>query len=81
MFISPISPLNCKKPCKISFCVNPENVEKAAQKVADEISVEKPKTWLDKLLKGLFDVEPQNKDFDDTFAPGGSFDSDRINYP
>lgn len=81
MFVNQVNSLNCKKPCKTNFLANPSEAERLAGKVADNRQVKKAKSWLDKFVDFISDVPSSNKDYDDTFAPGGAFDSDRINYP
>lgn len=79
MFISPVNSLNCKKPRKISFCVNPENVEKAVQKATDEIPVKKAKTWLGKWWDELFTTE--SDDISNQIGhPVHPFNMDNIHY-
>lgn len=80
MFISQINSYNCKKPSKMAFQANPEPIEKVVAKVADNIPVKKIENDIKKVLKDVFEPSA-TKDYDDTFAPGGPFDSDMINYP
>ncbi len=57
MFISPVSSLNCKKPKKISFCLNSGNVTNAGKEIVENLSVKKHKTlfgkWLDDFFNGV----------------------------
>lgn len=80
MFISSVNSYNCRKPSKMSFQANPEPIKKAVAKVADNIPVKKIENGIKEVLEDVFEPSA-TKDFDDTFAPGGPFDSDMINYP
>ena len=81
MFVSSLNLLTNKKlNNNFSFKANPEPIEKAAAKVADNIPVKKIEKGVKEILEDIFEPSA-TKDFDDTFAPGGPFDSDMINYP
>lgn len=82
MFISPINSLNCKKPKKITFCVNPNNVTKVGKEIVENIPVKEHKTllgkWLDDFFKGVAKNQEESP-VDPTFLPFGGFNPDMIN--
>lgn len=83
MFISPVSSLNCKKPCKTSFCLNPESAEKAAKKIAENVPVKNDKTlfgkWLDDFFKEVAKSQEESS-VDSPFVTFAGFNPDMINY-